>query len=659
MTGSTISIGRRATFGKATLLWAALWLIAALIVHGLISFPDVAIRLSLLFVLLYGFTGFLTASILRLWRNWSRVQFLTLAVGFGLTEALLLGQAAVLLGLPTLALADGILLLAAAKIIWLTLHSSPPAPRIVTPDRGTIVLLVLGAAGLLLVLRAHRHVPVYTWWPTDSWHYLQVQAQFSDNPGHMNVQEGITAPGTNRRLLWSSWLYNRAMLVDAAQADPVAAQQRDGTYILYLLLVIVYAALGRELLQDRTAGWLAALLQFGIIAHSSFDLLLRVQEDKFFSFYVFMPLVYLVLVRVMREPQRQNIALFVFFTIGLTLIHPFNPIALFLTAVPFVLLRWLFNRPSMKSTLPLVVWMAALLIYPVLVQQTLTGDPFIAEGMAASRSVDWGYRLTTHWGYALLQPDYLSSALILLPILLIAALRRDMAVHFLLAVSAAIIFLLWIPPFAALGALVMTRSQNWRLFMLLPLGYAWAWLALRLWERVSAVLQKRGVNISLARAGWAGGFLLMLAFAWGWPARMNYTAYFDDTGLSPSEREAFAANRAVVGDGRVLTTETLSLALPTLWPDARLAFWRTGALQPEAHRELTAAMRLEADPAAALREYGIEYILLPHDAPLVSYINTEWPCCIKVYENDALILFQVIAVEAQAKRNRAITIIHF
>lgn len=656
---------RQLLIARPTALWAVTlalcWTLVALVLSGRLLFAEDKIQLTLVFAALYAYPGFLTAEILRLRTHWSRVQTLALACGIGVAEALLIGQAALTLELPTTVLGHAATLLAGVKLIYL-LARRPSPPGFAFPDGASTAQIAIALAGLLLLINNVRFSSVYSWQPPDAWNYLQVQAQFSDNPGAMNLQPGITAYSVNLRLLWSSWLYNRSALTDIAAANPVTAHQRDGLIALYGMAVLVYAALGRELLHDRQAAWLAAFMQAGLAISASGNFssfTIRLVEDKFFSYYIFIPIIFMLLLRIMQRPTRTLFSLFIFLSVAMTLIHPVNSIALFLTALPFMGYHWSMTRQPLfwKTLLPLTLWLSALLLYPVMTQITLANltvsEPRpVSAAMETSRSVSWFYTLDVpvidrpdrgvfDWSYARQQPDFILSTFILLPVMLVAAVRisDDLAVHFIGLVSLTILLLLWVPPFAALGAIIMTQSQNWRIFMLLPVGYGWAWLALKLRERIEA--QFSAPRRSVIRIPWGITAVVVIILLGGWFGRVpdgNYSST-----MSKNEIAAFAAGRDLVGSGTVLSTDQLSRVIPTLWPDARTPFAGRRIPDQAAYNDLMAAVNLNPgdDPQRVLIEQKIGFLLLPHTAPLAQVIEQGWSCCDKIYENDDLALYRV------------------
>jgi hypothetical protein len=54
-------------------------------------------------------------------------------------------------------------------------------------------------------------------------------------------------------------------------------------------------------------------------------------------------------------------------------------------------------------------------------------------------------------------------------------------------------------------------------------------------------------------------------------------------------------------------------------------------------------MNLDEDAVliTALSKYQIDYILLSRDVPMLAVLAAGSPCCIELYENDEVVLFQV------------------
>ncbi len=682
---------------------AALWLLAMVAVAGGLHALGDAAEMLLLAVLLYGFPGGLTLALLRLLPDWSRVQLLALAFGIGLTEALLLGQAAVLLGLGTPLLAGTILLLAAGKIavlVWRHPRDIVPAVTEVTPlnsgflrlpDVSSLVQIGLFIVPLVALLNNLALFGVYTWTPGDSWNYTQVIVQFVDNPGDMNIQPGITAISVNIRLTWNSWLYNHAMLVRLANADLVLAHQRDLLPFAYLLAALAYAAVGRELLRDRQFGWLAAALQLGFVLSATGTQAYfteRLLEDKFFAYLVFFPLVFLVLLRAVRDapvrdapvrdtpvrdtlardalarpPARRHLLLFIVLSFALALIHPINPLMLLATGGAFVLYRWLVLRSwaEIRRTLPLLLWLLLLLLYPLgleVLLSRITADEVlaVAPALEQSRSVPLSYFLQTAWAHTWWQADFLLYYALSSTVIFAASwwglLRRGqrsaradanaatatLAPQFIFAVSAAIVALLWVPPFAAFWVMALSRSQNWRLFMLIPAGYG---MALALWWGLRWLQMRFKTPELLTRLAIGVGVLLLATVLFRWN---EYFPVKDGSNrMTVLEQEAFFATRELVGSGRVLSTVRLSQAIPTLFPDATTPF--AGRLVPDETQQtrLLAAVAVEnrLDVDAALLDNGVEYLLLPRTAPLETLLENDYPCCVLLYENAEVALYAV------------------
>jgi hypothetical protein len=621
---------------------------------GLFAGLEAGLGIGLGHGLFYIFPGYLSFVLFKQVSRWSRVQALVLSFGLGIGEALLWGQALVFVQAPVSWLAFLIALLSLIKLlVWFRRSEGGPVEvALGRPSLPALVQMAFVGWMLFSLITTLMNYPTYTPQPTDSWNYTKVKIQFIENPFDYPYDNDIVAHGINKRLFVNSWLYNQAMMVGLLEADALEAQQRDSLYVVYGMVILIYAALGRELSRDKQLAWLMAFLQMGfVLMASGSNYTERVIEDKFFAYFAYIPIVYIALLRYLRTMDRRDLGLFGFLSFSAGLLHPINPLMLFATLIPLIGYRWAVSRQwrTLKAYLPLVIILLALLAIPLIVHFAYAdvdqGDAVVGELLVESRAVGWDYQLDITWGYMWTRLDYQLFFGLLFTVILWFSLRAKdhLPYQFVFAISATILLLLWVPPFAAIGVKVLTQSQNWRVFMLIPVGYGFGlvcWqVLLFLKDRLKAHAR---FSETALRIVWGVAVVVLMNHGFGW-ALSTYAKELTAEAITPEEQAIFRENAEIIGDARVLASAKLSRAVPIFWPNASTPFadrsYENSAVT-EALQEML-LMGRGHDANALIWEQGIEYLLLSYETPLRGVVDYAWPCCERVSANDVAVLYRV------------------
>lgn len=640
--------------------WGTGWMLALLLSTQIAnSLLPGAFRVMLAFGALLSFPGFLTAELLDVRQRWSRVQVLVLGIALGIGEATILSRIATALRLQPSFIALIIVLLAAAKLNILRRRTIKPG-RIRRPvDMKLMVQLgILMAIVAWFVTNTLDSPDRINDIKTDYWIYLGVQTQFSENGTDPNMQVGVFTTGTNMRLLWNPWHYVLSMLMDITSIHPVDFQSRDVILVLHIVAILAYIALARELLEHREAAYFSAILQVGLLTANSLGPAIyaqRIVEDKFFSLFVFIPITFLMVVRILDKPSRQDWLIAGVILLSATLIHPFNAIAINLTLFGYIVLRAMIIRKSlpMRRVVLLLGGILLLLLIPVIERVILTQYDLVREGLSRGVSgITLAYQVENRfWDSALASSIFV----MYLFILLLTASRStvDRGALFVTVISAAIFVGLWVPPFAAILAWAITESMNWRLFMLMPIGIGWGWLFLQGGRWLKRILPVRIPKPAITLLGLMP-FVIHYVIWIGFP----YRGYFDDEyrtnfwyrrTFTDAYWQVLTEGEEVVGNGTVGVEADLSRRVPTFWPDAKLIYY-LGAPgyyrledRPRAYHDLQSLLYLVrgTDPAQILSKYDFDYLVTKKSMPLDYLINQEWPCCIRVYENSDYAIYEV------------------
>lgn len=633
----------RAVWREPWIWVVGVWVAALLLGASRIPAIHSTLRVSAAFVGLIAIPGWLTGEILLLRQRWSRVQSIALELVLGLMEALIAGQVAVLVGLPTLVLAVSIVVIGVGKLIWLArrpLATGMAREPVTMALRLQLLVLLIAAIWVLSAVLAIPDHPQQSY--NDFWNYLAVQSQFSANHGDLNLSDGVLISSLNARLRWNPWLYSLAMLTDYTGVHPVTLVDRDIRLALFLMAMVVAIAFARELLGKRSLAYSTGLLHLLFMLVSADQFLdMRVVEDKYFSLLILFPAVFMVALRMLDRPTRRDWWLTGGVLVGVALIHPFNAPAVVVAVLAFVLVYTLLNWQTVprRDAVGLVGLMVLLVAVPVLQQILISRDPVVAATLGSKSSVGLGYHLPfpaiSGW-YRVDTIFNVGFAVIMVGAVVLAL--RDRAALFLSTLVISLAFVMWIPPVSGLFTRLVTTSQALRIALVMPVGYAWGWCFSKLDDLAWPAKQRKPVVLAaLSMVPFVAQVGLWLVNPY--PVQMSLTYWaFED-----AMWDALDAGEEIIQDASVLVSPKLSTYAPIFWPDAHYSLRYKASTQFDNSdiMDLFGPDPLATAQAVTTR-YGFEYLAIERSFPLDQLIRTDWPCCQIEFENESVTIARVL-----------------
>lgn len=587
--------------------------------------------------------GALTAELLRVRERWSRIQTAAISAMLGIAEAVLIGRLAVYVGMPVTVFAGLLVLLGMVKIaILIQRRTITPVQRAPLTLGMAIQIAVVLFVALTVLARVQaipdRVKPSFS----DFWNYVNVQVQFLENPTDPNFQGGLIVPSVNARLKWNSWHYTLAMLNGVSATHPIEFQARDVLFALHMFALVVAIAFARELLRHRAVAYSAGLFQILFLMLSETSILgPRIMEDKFASFFIIIPTAFMVVMRLLERPQRREWALTAILLLGMSLTHPFNALAFNYIAAPYIVLRAVFGRAMISRThaLRVLVLCLVLIAVPVTERLMLEQSQHVQSAMAEATTVEWDYTAPSIlFKFTRDMPMFLIGIGALL--ILLTRARIDPGALFIIVGSSAIVLGLWIPGTAALFARVVTTSQNWRIFWLMPMGYLWGWLFLAAWKygkhrlsgRVLAVLRQAAPLVPL----------LMIPFLF--TDLFDHTRYlFPRTSFAEEDWAFFEQGKAIAGTANVGASPETSRYIASFWPDVHIFLYvRSDQVQENSNIAALFEAPTQADLEQVAQRYDLDYLLYLRSDAISASIDDSWSCCTRVLESPSYILDAVM-----------------
>lgn len=602
-----------------------------------------AITTTFAFLAFLALPGALTAELLRVRERWSRIQTAAISAVLGIAEAVIIGRIAVYVGMSVTLFAGLLVLLGLGKIAMLIQR------RTITPvQRAPLTLgMALQIVAVLFVVLAvlarvqaipDRVKPSFS----DFWNYVNVQVQFLKNPTDPNFQDGLIIPSVNARLKWNSWHYTLAMLNGVSDTHPIEFQGRDVLFALHTLALIVAIAFARELLQHRTVAYSAGLFQILFLMLSEESIFgPRIMEDKFVSLFIIIPAALMVVMRLLERPQCREWWLAAAILLGMSLTHPFNALAFNYIAAPYIVVRAVFGHETISRThaLRVLALCVVLIIVPVTERLMLEQSQHVQSAMAEATTVGWDYTAPSIlFKFTRNMPMFLIGIGALL--LLLTHARTDPGVLFITVGSSVIVLGLWIPGTAALFARVVTTSQNWRIFWLMPMGYLWGWLFLAAWKYGKHRLSERAVAVLRP----AVPLIPLLLIPFLFTDLFDHTRYlFPRTSFAEGDWTFFEQGQALAGEARVGASPETSRYIASFWPDVYILLYvRSDPVQDNADLETLFDTPTQAALEQVAQRYDLDYLLYLRSDAINASIDEAWGCCTRVLESPSYILDAVM-----------------
>jgi Family of unknown function (DUF6077) len=312
------------------------------------------------------------------------------------------------------------------------------------------------------------------------------------------------------------WLLDQAALSKIAGIDSVEMVLRYLAPTLVVMSLLAFYALARVLFKSETAALLTgSLYELGLLIHfgPTYDLVGRIAEDKFLSFFLFLPVGLTFALLFLESRKVRYVMIFTFLCWAVVAVHPVGLALLGLCTAGFGIL-YLASRLRDKGawirTLSLGAALNSVLVVPLLyllaTGESLVamlksadinyGDPavlanmvFVKEG--SQRVLELGDNYYMVNPERLLDPSILIAFLVGLPFLL-WRLKRSLAAQLILGMLLVPTVVCFVPPVATFfGNHIVVPGQLWRLAWPVPLAafLAVGWMV---WELIGCA--QTGLN---------------------------------------------------------------------------------------------------------------------------------------------------------------------
>jgi hypothetical protein len=342
----------------------------------------------------------------------------------------------------------------------------------------------------------------------DIWVYLAWVREFA-NADKLAFREPYFGHriGTSRAQI-NGWLLDQAALSKVAGIDSVELVLRYLAPTLVVTSLLAFYALARVLFKSETAALLiGSLYELGLLMHlgPTYDLVGRIAEDKFLSFFLFLPVGLIFALLFLESHRPRYLVLFTFLCWAVVVVHPVGLALLGLCTAGFGILYLatrLRNKGAWLRTLSLGAALNSVLVAPLLyllaTGESLVamlessdinyGDPTVLANMVFVKK-GWQRVLELGENYYMVNPERLLDPAILvaffvgLPFLL-WRLKRSLAAQLILGMLLVPTVVCFVPPVATFfGNHIVLPGQLWRLAWPIPLAafLAVGWMV---WELI-------------------------------------------------------------------------------------------------------------------------------------------------------------------------------
>lgn len=378
--------------------------------------------------------------------------------------------------------------------------------------------LLLGAA-LAAVSRVKEPFPY-----DDIWIYLAWVREFLD-AGNGAFREPYFGDqvGASRAQI-NGWLLEQAALSRVSGVDPVDLVLGYLTPTLVLMSLLAFYALARVLLRGETAALLVgSLYALGLLLRVGGRWIDRVAEDKFLTWFLFLPVALIFAVLYLEARKKRHLAVFAFFCWAVVAVHPVGLAIMGLSAAGLGLVHLVTNRherDAWSGTAGLAGALLSVLLAPLLYllatgeslvaalrsADISSGDPEVLANMVFVKP-GWDRVLELGGGYYMVHPAQLLNPvvpvafLVGLPFLLLR-LKHSLAARLLVGMLVMPVVVCFVPPVATFfGDHVILPGQMWRLAWPIPLAASLTvgWLFWELTRLARAGLRSSGGSRRVGR----------------------------------------------------------------------------------------------------------------------------------------------------------------
>jgi hypothetical protein len=342
----------------------------------------------------------------------------------------------------------------------------------------------------------------------DIWVYLAWVREFA-NADKLALLEPYFGHriGTSRAQI-DGWLLDQAALSKIAGIDSVEMVLRYLAPTLVVMSLLAFYALARVLFKSETAALLTgSLYELGLLIHigPTYDLVGRIAEDKFLSFFLFLPVGLTFALLFLESRKVRYVMIFTFLCWAVVAVHPVGLALLGLCTAGFGIL-YLASRLRDKGawirTLSLGTALNSVLVAPLLyllaTGESLVamlksadinyGDPAVLANMVFVKE-GWQRVLELGDNYYMVNPERLLDPAILIAFLvglpfLLWRLKRSLAAQLILGMLLVPTVVCFVPPVATFfGNHIVVPGQLWRLAWPVPLAafLAVGWMV---WELI-------------------------------------------------------------------------------------------------------------------------------------------------------------------------------
>ncbi len=548
----------------------------------------------------------------------------------------------------------------------LRFHEADGGAQVEQHSRALMVVLVCIAVGAGLVTTVTPR-------DDDDWYYTARIADYAAG-GRIASEDAVFGGGgpAAGRSWFGGWWVAEALLARAGGLDAVDCHQVYLPLLLVPFAVLAVFALARQIFQSVGLALVACCFQVLYYVSSAFPhqsagwmLLCRTAQDKSVASLIMVPVAVALALSLMRQASEQTSPgnrtsdiLLLVVLVAATVVHPQGIVWGGVALIPFALLEVI----RLRTRRSVVVLCLILLAFSVSGGFLLSGRGTLEDAVEVLRATNPESRevpsLASVYlpGETLMTPDEPSSGYIAEKVdaadvgdplrvtrypmailglasafILLGFVHKSLGARYLACVTFSVLFLVFTPPGAALGARLMTFRTLHRLTWLLPWGlvivFVLSGLKLRTrWVWVIFV----GIALVLAR-GNPGNYVKSLAVE-RWRMRPA-------TGVAEVLR---ALRTEPSPQGRVLATAETGRLVAGFAPDAYPAIYRgEGAVTQDELDDLLGKHRPDKADLDVIKAKRFRYILLENDLPLAKALKRGWTNCNLVAENRAYSLWTV------------------
>ncbi|MGD9140446.1 MAG: DUF6077 domain-containing protein [bacterium] len=539
-------------------------------------------------------------------------------------------------------------------------------------------------AAIILIAAAILLGAATVWSPRDmdDWFYLAYIADYVDGLP-INATDALMGPDlpSPPRVWFGSWWVTEALLSSVSGAHPVDAHQIYLPLIIFPFAIFGVFTLAKRILKSEKAAYFACFFQVLFYLSSAYPsdtagwaLFARTAQDKSFAFLVpVMVAIALGLGLVRRshthpEPtDRRLYALYFLSVIAAGLIHPMGVVWCTVGLIPFAAIELLRDRrrgPAVTIALVLVpLVLCSLMLGPGREATSLLEDvapgPHEGRGVATllspylpgdqARAAAGDRILSLSAGAYIAHPLLITRYPIALAglVLTFAALgwwQRSRTARLLVALTAGVLFLAYVPGVAGFTSGIITRKMLYRLTWLLPwgitIGFFLTRIGLRLrWCYVIAIV----ITLALCRGDPRNYFSLMASTRDGGRPDPEFLEAAYALGAEPAPRGVVLATT----NTGIMIPAYVRYAYPAYVSPAYSTIYRSERIRtPRDLRDFFALDVSEEDFAVTLEDFNCRYILARTTTSMAIKLEAREAEFRPVFANTKYGLWEVHGLEA-------------